>query len=320
MAQSPAFKFYAKDFYTGTSDLTAEEAGVYTRGLAWSWDNGPLPLDDDRRARVLLAEKCFRRVWPAIEHLWTKGANGFTNDRLEAERSKQDEYRQAQANKGAKGGRPKAGGKPEESRGLSPGLPNQNPDTKPDESLAFALALPVDQNLHTPPARVSHPRNAFAPSLTQSPKAHMAHAFCSDRVKCVPKFMHDEFLAGIGGDANTRHERLMAWYGERSTEFNGETVGEAAPEFWRRLFKRDFASPRPASAPSLSPLSALLQQCLLPSGAVVWFGGAVFDGDTLTVRTADIAATIAERYLPELERKHGRRISIRTLEDAAVTA
>ena len=56
MTKPPAFQFYAKDIYTGTSDLSRLEFGVYVTGLAWSWDNGPLPLDPTRRARVLLTD------------------------------------------------------------------------------------------------------------------------------------------------------------------------------------------------------------------------------------------------------------------------
>lgn len=113
MPQSPAFPFYAKDYYTGTSDLSSTEVGVYSRGLAWSWDNGPLPLDDDRRSRALMSPpKEFAKVWPAIAHLWEQTPAGYTNKRLEAERQKQADYRKLQAEKGSKGGRPKKHGGP----------------------------------------------------------------------------------------------------------------------------------------------------------------------------------------------------------------
>lgn len=108
MNKAPAFPFYAKDFYTGTSDLSEAEAGTYARGLAWSWDNGPLPLDDKRRARVMLTTPAkFKTIWPSIAHLWNETPQGFTNDRLETERAKREKFHQDQAAKGQLGGRPK---------------------------------------------------------------------------------------------------------------------------------------------------------------------------------------------------------------------
>jgi uncharacterized protein YdaU (DUF1376 family) len=88
MAQPPAFQCYAKDLYTGTSDLSAAEFGTYWRGICWSWDNGPLPVDAERRRRVLLLDRAeYEAVWPHIEALWTKTRAGWVNARLEGIRA-----------------------------------------------------------------------------------------------------------------------------------------------------------------------------------------------------------------------------------------
>ena len=52
----PAFQLYADDFLAGTSDMTAEEVGVYIRLLCHSWNkNG---LENDEKRLGLLAGQC----------------------------------------------------------------------------------------------------------------------------------------------------------------------------------------------------------------------------------------------------------------------
>lgn len=105
MAKPPAFQLYAKDIYTGTSDLSGEEFGAYVRGLAWSWDNGPLPLDPARRARVLMVERAdMERIWSAIACNWVETPQGFTNERLEVQRAELEAYRLQCAEAGRKSG------------------------------------------------------------------------------------------------------------------------------------------------------------------------------------------------------------------------
>ena len=90
----PAFQCYAKDLYTGTSDLSPAEFGTYWRGICWSWDNGPLPPDDARRARVLLlAPDEFRALWPGIAGLWECTEVGWICPRLEQVRRESDAYK-----------------------------------------------------------------------------------------------------------------------------------------------------------------------------------------------------------------------------------
>lgn len=128
MGRSPAFQCYAKDLYTGTSDLTAAEFGTYWRGICWSWDNGPLPLKPEPRRRALLLDRRdFDRIWPNIRGLWKRTRKGFVNARLERIRADQDEYFAKQAENGKKGGRPpKTQNNPPVSFGLTQTEPKRN--------------------------------------------------------------------------------------------------------------------------------------------------------------------------------------------------
>jgi uncharacterized protein YdaU (DUF1376 family) len=104
VTKPPAFQFYARDIYTGTSDLSPAEFGAYVRGLAWSWDNGPLPSDPSRRARVLLTTpQEHAAIWPVLEPLWQSTVTGWVNDRLERQRQELAAFTQQQSVKGEKG-------------------------------------------------------------------------------------------------------------------------------------------------------------------------------------------------------------------------
>lgn len=46
----PAFQFYASDFYSGVSDLTDAECGVYIKLLCIEWDKGPMTERQTRAA------------------------------------------------------------------------------------------------------------------------------------------------------------------------------------------------------------------------------------------------------------------------------
>ena len=85
----PYFKFFPSDFIAGVLGLTLEERGAYITFLAWSWDNGALPLAEEGRARLLsVPVEDLQRLWPALAPMWKEGARGFTNKRLEDERTK----------------------------------------------------------------------------------------------------------------------------------------------------------------------------------------------------------------------------------------
>lgn len=134
MGRSPAFQCYAKDLYTGTSELSAAEFGSYWRGICWSWDNGPLPINKTRRRRALLLDvRDFDRIWPRIRSLWKRTAKGFVNARLEQIRKEQDEYREKQAEKARK----------RHSRGNAVAEPRDDSGTPPAGSRHVPEACPA---------------------------------------------------------------------------------------------------------------------------------------------------------------------------------
>lgn len=97
----PAFQFYPSDFLASTSEMTAEEVGVHIRLLCHQWIKGGLPNDDARL--MAMAGQC-----QASSLAYAKSRFGICEDgairhtRLERERSKQEAYREKQAQNGAK--------------------------------------------------------------------------------------------------------------------------------------------------------------------------------------------------------------------------
>jgi len=86
------------------------------------------------------------------------------------------------------------------------------------------------------PARESHD---FGPPLIdgRAQRLHGQHAWCSWPKRdglCVPNFIHDE-LAGKLGVLDARSQ-LQAWYPTVVAKYQGRTVGDKAPDFWRNEF------------------------------------------------------------------------------------
>lgn len=91
MNKPPAFQFYADDFIGGTVCFSAQEVGAYMRLLCYQWGNGSIPNDAKTLKRIagVSVSKSVQLKFP----------NGI-NPRLEAERQKQQLYREKQAAKG----------------------------------------------------------------------------------------------------------------------------------------------------------------------------------------------------------------------------
>ncbi len=103
---SPAFQFYAQDFLVGTMTMSAAARGCYISMLSFSWVNGPIP----NTTKALTLAMCwgdsdgpFKPLWGEIAPKWKLGADGWTNDRLEAVRAAQELYREEQSRRGKMG-------------------------------------------------------------------------------------------------------------------------------------------------------------------------------------------------------------------------
>lgn len=104
MKKPPAFQFYAKDFLVGTMEMSLAELGAYIRLLAWSWDKGPVPEDEGRRAKILgVSRLALGKVWPGISDKWASSEGGLINRRLERQRADQEDFRQAKSEAGKAG-------------------------------------------------------------------------------------------------------------------------------------------------------------------------------------------------------------------------
>ena len=142
MTKPPAFQFYVKDWLTGTTRLSLAAKGAYIDLLAWSWDNGPLPLKVREIAKVIGAVwREFARVWKEVARHWTRTAVGFINPRLETERRKQRAFRRLQAQKG------RASAAQRLNRGSTAVQPavNRPGSTGGQPSFALSSALSEDQ-------------------------------------------------------------------------------------------------------------------------------------------------------------------------------
>lgn len=201
----PAFQFYAKDFMTGTLTMTLAERGAYAFLLAYQWDAGSIPGDDTKSlGRVLgctLAE--VRRVWPAVSRkLYRRDDGTWVNERLEAARLKQWEYRAEASEHGKRGGRPRKG-TDDSQKGL--GFENG----KPNESSPIS-------NLQSPNP---HPSGS-------EPKPHPIREFLS---------LHEQaFLAKTG--------RKPAKYTGKDAKIAERVIGRYGPVDAADLLRQFFAS------------------------------------------------------------------------------
>ena len=105
MGKAPAFQFYAADFLTDTSEWSIQEIGIYIRLLSSQWINETLPKDLKRLARIAQCEYSeINESWPVLKKKFKTDNNGrIYNQRLEDERKKQKDFREAKSKAGKKG-------------------------------------------------------------------------------------------------------------------------------------------------------------------------------------------------------------------------
>jgi hypothetical protein len=81
--KDPAFLFYSKDWITGTAGLMPEEKGVYIDLLAYQHQNGSLPLEPERLARMVgLSLPDFNKIWVALSPHFDQSENRTVNRKL----------------------------------------------------------------------------------------------------------------------------------------------------------------------------------------------------------------------------------------------
>lgn len=102
--KSPAFQFYPND-YLGSmrvSELSLEEEGAYLRALCYCWNNGNLPCEPSKLARII-GKNCTVEIAKNISRLFVKKNKILIHERLEQERIKQQKYSKQAHDNGLKG-------------------------------------------------------------------------------------------------------------------------------------------------------------------------------------------------------------------------
>ena len=104
--KAPAFQFYANEFLMDehVSLMSMQERGVYITLICKCWNEGSLPDDTERLARLCgVPLAAFRKAWPAIQPCFrSNGSDRLLHPRLEKERKKQRDYRRRQSDAAAK--------------------------------------------------------------------------------------------------------------------------------------------------------------------------------------------------------------------------
>ena len=102
----PAFLFYPSDFRVGVLTMDLDQIGAYVLLLCEEWDKGFLPNDHVKLAKICqTTPEIFNRVWGEIQDKFHSDGNGrLINDRMEKERSKQEQRRKVGKQFGEKGG------------------------------------------------------------------------------------------------------------------------------------------------------------------------------------------------------------------------
>lgn len=141
-SKSPAFQFYPSDF-TGSGKvgvMTIDEVGAYTLLLCMEWDQGGFAYDEAELARFCRVSRTkFRKMWKRVSRCFAERDGRWVSPRLEAERAKQQSFREKQQAKANA-----RWAKPGDSRGNAAALPGQC-------SPISNLQSPISTTEKTPP-------------------------------------------------------------------------------------------------------------------------------------------------------------------------
>lgn len=101
--KAPAFQFYPRDFIAdiNVQAMTMEERGVYLWLLCHCWNEGSLPSDLSKLARICsVSGRRFTHLWEAIAPCFDVAGDHLTHKRLDLERQKQAAWNEQRAQAG----------------------------------------------------------------------------------------------------------------------------------------------------------------------------------------------------------------------------
>lgn len=91
--KDPAFLFYSKDWLQGTAKMFCEEKGVYIDLLAHHHQDGFLPKDTKRLAKMVgLADDKFEQIWVVLSEKFIEKDGKLYNKKLETITEKRAEF------------------------------------------------------------------------------------------------------------------------------------------------------------------------------------------------------------------------------------
>lgn len=176
MTKSPAFQFYPDDFRGSgkVGTMTTEEIGAYVLLLCLDWNETGFVFDEEELSRwCLLTRAKFRKAWVRVSRCFVDKDGRLFNPRLEAERTKQAEWREKSRKGGVASGEARA-------KGGSTTLPttlatNDEPPAQPNGNTPFPSPTPVTA---TTPVATAPGRKAKAVRPPAPWMGRMASAWC----------------------------------------------------------------------------------------------------------------------------------------------
>ncbi len=210
MPKAPAFQFYPKDFLSDEDQavMSCEQAGAYIRLICHAWNEGSIPDDAVKCARLAGSDpkRFSAHVWPSVR-LCFRPVPIFVDDpefgsrlihpRLEKEREKQLEFSGRQRVKGLAGAIARHG------RGHAPATAQAQPN---GGSSVFSLQTAVS----TPP----NPPHGGGRRLTRKERENAADSYrvalgsrCIHEPKCASSA---ECIELIGLHQRTRRTAVSA--------------------------------------------------------------------------------------------------------------
>ena len=111
--QSPAFQFYPNDFLGSgkVGSMTADEVGIYVLLLCLEWNETGFAYDEEELSRwCRTPQQAFVAAWRRVSRCFVERDGKFYNPRLDAEREKQDAWREKSRAGGLKSAESRKGG------------------------------------------------------------------------------------------------------------------------------------------------------------------------------------------------------------------
>lgn len=234
MADSPAFRFYPSDWLVGTLTMTLAEEGAYLRCINHQWSAGSLPASDvSELARIMrVPEREASKHWARICGKFVLGDDGqWRNARIETERAKQADYKQAKIDAGRRGGQAKAKQTPSTATDLLEQKPSSAatplPVAKPSVPFPSSFSSSLSTSLAKNAGAVERGGGVMSP--IEFEKLQRFNAYVGARLR-IPRKLHSDFIAALGGQDTDA--RLRAWYADLDAEI--EASGEAIlPDVWK---------------------------------------------------------------------------------------